>query len=339
MLNRVAITGATGLIGSHLTYALLKKKCKVLALTTQLKHIDKLEQVFSYYNDDFKLYSEYLTVAVGDVLDVWQLEEQFKDIDIVYHCAAVVSFLEKDKAKLVKINGEGTANVVNAALVNNVKQFCHISSVATLNNPDFKTNIDELVHWKSTPEQSQYAISKYMAEREVWRGIEEGLNATIINPSIVLGPIDGMQSSAQLLKAAKKGLKFYTNGSSGFVDVRDVVDKALLLVERQHIAENFVLNGFNMNYKTLFTALNDVYGHQPPTFAVPKWLLKLIAPFTGLFNAMNASIPIVNKAYIATAYDNVSFNANKTERTLSTKFRNPEETFKWLKQLSIRKLH
>jgi dihydroflavonol-4-reductase len=339
MLNTVAVTGATGLIGSHLTYALLKKKCKVLALTTQLKHIDKLEQVFKYYNDDFELYKSHLTVEVSDVLDIWQLEAQFKGIDVVYHCAAIVSFLEKDKVKLIKINGEGTANVVNAALVNNVKQFCHISSVATLNNPDFKANIDELVHWKSSPEQSQYAISKYMAEREVWRGVEEGLNATIINPSIVLGPIDGMQSSAQLMKAAKKGIKFYTNGSSGFVDVRDVVDKALLLVERQHSADNYVLNGFNMNYKTLFTALNDVYGHPSPKFAIPRWLLKLIAPFSGLFNRINTSIPIVNRAYIAAAYDNRSYNANKVEHALNTKFRKQEETFNWLKQLSINKLH
>jgi dihydroflavonol-4-reductase len=331
----IAVTGATGLIGSHLTYALLKRNQTVLALGSQENNFQKIKQVFKYYNDDFEKHAHQLKFEVCDVLDIWQLETLFQGVDTVYHCAALVSFAPKDKEHMFKINAEGTANVVNAAMANEVKRFCYISSVATLSNPDFKLNINESVVWKSSPEQSNYTISKYMAEREVWRAFEEGLNGVIVNPSIVLGPIESHQSSAQLVLQAKRGIKFYTGGSSGFVDVRDVAAAAIALVDNQKFGQRFILSGFNASYKVLFSKLNVLFGNKAPTIFIPKWLLKIAAPFSRLLNKISKSIPIIHKENIQSAYHQASFSNDKVSINLNMKFTGQDETLKWLHQSNM----
>jgi dihydroflavonol-4-reductase len=331
----IAITGATGLIGSHLTYALLKRNQSVLALSTHESNFHKIKQVFKYYNDDFEKHAHQLKFEVCDVLDIWQLETLFQDVDTVYHCAALVSFSSKDKEQLFKINAEGTANVVNTVLTLGVKNFCYISSVATLSNPDFKLNIDESVVWKSSPEQSNYTISKYMAEREVWRAFEEGLNGVIVNPSIVLGPIDSHQSSAQLVLQAKNGIKFYTGGSSGFVDVRDVTDAAIALVNNQMFGQRFILNGFNSSYKALFSKLNVLFNRSAPAIFIPKWLLKLAAPVSRILSKIFYAIPAIHQENVHSAYHQTSFSNDKVSKNLNMKFRDQDETLKWLHQSNM----
>jgi dihydroflavonol-4-reductase len=331
----IAVTGATGLIGSHLTYALLKRNQSVLALSTHENNFLKIKQVFKYYNDDFEKHAHQIKFEVCDILDIWQLETLFQGVDTVYHCAAIVSFSPKDKERMFKINADGTSNVVNAAMANEVKRFCYISSVATLNNPDFRFNIDESVAWKSSPEQSNYTISKYMAEREVWRAFEEGLNGVIVNPSIVLGPIESHQSSAQLLLQAKKGIKFYTSGLSGFVDVRDVAAAAIALVDHQELGQRFILNGFNMSYKELFSKLNVQFGHHAPSIFIPKWLLKLVAPVSRLLNKFFKSIPSIHKENIYSAYHQASFSNEKVSKCLNMQFKETGATLKWLQQSNM----
>jgi dihydroflavonol-4-reductase len=331
----IAVIGATGLIGSHLTYALLKRNQSVLALSSHESNFHKVKQVFKYYNDDFEKHAHQLKFEVCDVLDIWQLETLFHGVDTVYHCAALVSFSPKHKERLFKINAEGTANVVNAAMANGVKRFCYISSVATLNNPDFKINIDESVVWKSSPEQSNYTISKYMAEREVWRAFEEGLDGVIVNPSIVLGPIESHQSSAQLVWQAKKGIKFYTSGSSGFVDVRDLTVAAIALVDNQKFGQRFILSGFNTSYKVLFSKLNILFGHKAPSIFIPKWFLKIAAPLSRILSKISKSIPIIYPENVHSAYHQTSFSNEKVSKYLNMKFTDPDDTLKWLHQSNM----
>jgi dihydroflavonol-4-reductase len=326
----IAITGATGLIGTHLTYALLKKGERVLALTTKVENTEKIKAVFGYYNERFEDYAHLIKFEVCDVLDVWQLELFFKDVKAVYHCAALVSFIKKDRDRLLKINGEGTANVVNAAMACGVEKFCYVSSVATLNNPDFTNQINEDIVWKSSPQQSQYAISKYMAEREVWRGFEEGLKGCIINPSIVLGPIATHQSSAQIILQAKKRMRYFTNGANGFVDVRDVAQMAIALMEQAQFKQRFILNGFNSSYETLFAALNTVFNNPAPSMAIPKWVLKMVAPISRLLHPMIKQIPYITSEQVNAAYADISFCNAKINRVLGIPFRSIDETVKWL---------
>src|SRR6185369_10296384 len=130
--------------------------------------------------------------------DVFSLEDALSGMEEVYHCAGLVSFNEADRYQLKKVNAEGTANIVNMALEKGIKKFCHVSSVATLQVQANKKYIDEFSVWKTASGNSTYAISKYRAEFEVWRGMSEGLNVVVVNPSLVLGAGCWGQSSGQL---------------------------------------------------------------------------------------------------------------------------------------------
>jgi dihydroflavonol-4-reductase len=326
----IAVTGATGIIGSHLTYALLKKGYKVLALTTKLEHLVYIQKVFEQYQEDFDLYKDKLQVSECDILDIWALEEQFAKVEKVYHCAASVNYSGKQSIKAIQINQDGTANVINAALSANIQKLCHVSSVAAIQNPDFRKNIHEEIIWKSSPQLSDYAISKYGAEREVWRGFEEGLEGIIINPSVVLAPLLKAQSSGQLLAAAKRGNRFYTNGSTGFVDVRDLTKMAIALMESNVSKERFILNGYHLSYQKLFSALNPIFKQKEPNISIPKWLLNVFRPIASLLNPVFSKIPTLEKSWINTAYEHISYDSNKVKTTLKLDFRTFEDTLAWI---------
>ncbi|MCU0370166.1 MAG: NAD-dependent epimerase/dehydratase family protein, partial [Bacteroidales bacterium] len=227
----IFITGATGLVGSHLTFELVRSGQPVRALKRPSSDMGMLEKVFRLYSDNPENLLSTIEWVEGDILDIFSLEEAMEGADTAYHCAALVSFLPKDRKKLIKINTEGTANVVNAALEKKLRKLCHVSSIAALGRPENLTDvIDEDLVWKTSRNNSVYAVSKYGAEREVWRGTAEGLDAVIVNPSIILGVAGNSQGSSRLFNTVWQGLKVYPPGKNGFVDVRDVARAMILLM-------------------------------------------------------------------------------------------------------------
>ena len=207
--NYTLVTGGTGLVGSHLIKALLHEDKKVKALYR--KTIPQFEG------------SSKVIWVQGDVLDVFDLDKAMEEVEHVYHCAAVVSFHESSKHEMFKINVDGTANVVNACIDNSVKKLCYVSSVAALGKVPEGHEIDETSEWNNDKSNSNYSKSKHFAEMEVWRGIGEGLNAVIVNPSIILGAGDWSKGSSGIFKTAYDEFPWYTEGVTGFVDVEDVV--------------------------------------------------------------------------------------------------------------------
>jgi nucleoside-diphosphate-sugar epimerase len=173
----------------------------------------------------------------------------------VYHSAGKISFHADDIPLLNRVNVDGTANMVNMALEKNIKRFCHVSSVAAIGRSAGNTVVTEKSSWKTSKENSNYAISKYAGEREVWRAIEEGLPAFIVNPTIIIGPGDWHSGSSQMFSSVAKGLKFYATGSTGFVDVRDVSNAAIQLNAKGVVAQRYILNGENLPYRTVFNTI------------------------------------------------------------------------------------
>ncbi len=173
-------------------------------------------------------------------------------IDAVVHAAAKVSFHDNDRRTLNKINIEGTANVVNIALENNVKRFVHISSVSSYWPHGFRRNHNGRKKWQPGKQHTTYAISKYHAEVEVWRGAAEGLNMVIVNPSTVLGYGDWNTSSCAIFKSVYREFPWFTKGINGFVAVTDVAQAAVLLMESEaNRSERFIVNGDNWTVSTV----------------------------------------------------------------------------------------
>lgn len=245
----ILVTGGTGLVGSHLLYELALKNEKIRAIYRDESRIKKTKQVFSYYNKNWQEFFSKIEWVYADITDVPQLENAFNNIKTVYHCAAYISFNPKDYSLAKKINRIGTANMVNLSIAFNIEFFCHVSSIATLDETPIGITNEE-ANW--TPEKNKhniYAITKYQAELEVWRGTQEGLNAVIVNPGVILGPGFWNNGSGKLFKQIAKGMHYYTSGSVGFIDVRDVVKCMIKLTHIKAYNERYILVTENLSYQ------------------------------------------------------------------------------------------
>ncbi|MCF6171134.1 MAG: NAD-dependent epimerase/dehydratase family protein [Bacteroidales bacterium] len=285
--SMILVTGGTGFIGAHLLYHLVVSGKKVRALKRASSKLGLLTKIFARYSTKPDELIRNIQWVEGDVLDIYSLLDAFEDIEQLYHTAAVVSFHPRDKIKLIRTNAEGTKNVVNAALDRKVGKLCHVSSIGALGRADGSGIVDETRHW-SSKKSSVYSTSKHEAEREVWRGIAEGLNAVIVNPSIVLGPGNWGSGSPQVFQTMWNGLKFYTGGTNGFVDVNDVAKAMILLMESPINGERFILNSENIAYKQFFGWMAAAMNLPAPKYKAGPLLsgigwraLKILSLFTG----------------------------------------------------------
>ncbi|QRM88362.1 NAD-dependent epimerase/dehydratase family protein [Lacinutrix sp. WUR7] len=254
----ILVTGGTGLVGSHLLYELVKNDQKVRAIYRNEEKLHTVKKVFSYFTEDVSTLFNTIEWIKADILDIPVLTEVFKDITHVYHCAALISFDPKDYHKLRKTNIEGTANIVNLCLANTIEKLCYVSSIATLGNPEDNSLIDEETFWNPEADNNVYSITKYGAEMEVWRGTQEGLDAVIVNPGIIIGAGCWKSGSGLLFKKVYSEFPYYVTGTTGYVDVRDVVASMLQLMQSNIINQRFVIVAKNLSFK-LFTEIAAKY--------------------------------------------------------------------------------
>lgn len=324
------ITGATGLVGAHVALQLLQHGKLVVAIKRQGSDILKTKKLFSYYTSDSENLFNKIKWIDADVCDIYSFLDALEGIETVYHCAGFVSFNSKDNKQMHRINAEGTANVVNACLEKNIKALCHVSSIATLQNPDIITNIDESVYWKSSPHASDYAISKYNGEREVWRGTEEGLNAVIVNPGIILGPGFWNQSSGKLIETCYKGNPFYTNGSSATIDARDVASCMIQLTEKKEFSKRFVLIENNYSFKEILSQVHIALDKKVPSIEAGKFLLTLGKWADSWRSFFTGKQQLITKETIIAGLDKNSYNNSRVKTILNYQFISLSETVQFV---------
>ncbi|WP_421920989.1 NAD-dependent epimerase/dehydratase family protein [Marinifilum sp.] len=262
----ILVTGGTGLVGSHLLFDLVSKGKKVRALKRSGSNTELVRKTFSFYSHKADDLFNSIEWFEGDMLDPDSLDKALVGIEEVYHCAALVSFKKEDRKNLLDINVEGTRNLVNACIEFKIRKFCMVSSTAALGTPEEGEDlVNETTPWSPEDKRSGYSLSKFNSELEVWRGIEEGLNAVIVNPSIILGPGQWDKGSSQLFNTVANGLKYFTRGITGYVDVRDVSKAMIKLMESDIVNERFVLNGDNCTYEFIFKTIAKNIGTKGPT--------------------------------------------------------------------------
>lgn len=307
--KKIFLTGATGFVGAYLLKALLREGYAVRALKRKNSNLQLLEE-------DAKA----VEWVEGDLLDLPFIEEAMDGIDQVYHAAAMVSFDVKDVRKMMEVNVRGTENLVNTALLKKVGKFLHISSIAALGRKKNKVEIDEKAQWENNSINSNYAISKFKAECEVWRGVQEGLNAVIVNPSVILGAGFWRSGTSQMFWKVQKGLRFYPKGITGFVDVRDVALAAVALMESNISAERFILNGENYSYKQLFSEMALTLDKQPPKWKMPSWGVELMWRAELLRSKALGVKPLITKELARNLEAHYEYNAQKIEKALDYEF-------------------
>ena len=279
----VFVTGGTGLLGAHVLIELLVRGKEVRALKRSSSNLAQVQSVFQFYLKD-KAQAEFDQIqwVEGDINDISSLEDGMRGCEVVYHCAGLVSFVKKDFKKLIKVNKEGTANVVNCALAEGVDHLCYVSSTAAIGRSELKQVYDESNKWVNSEENSNYSVSKFLAENEVWRGVEEGLNAVIVNPSVILGVGNWNDSSISIFKVVKKGLKFYTPGANAFVDARDVAFAMSELSQRRIFNDRFLCFSENLKFKELFDIVAAEFKVKPPSILVKAWMAGVAWRLEGL---------------------------------------------------------
>ena len=309
---------AQELVGAHILLKLTEKGQKVKALKRKKSSLTVIENIFSHYNKTELLQS--IEWIDGDILDLFSLEKGIKDCKTVIHCAAIVSFNPKDFEKMMKQNVEGTANVVNLCLEHNIEKLGYISSIATLGSVEEDKTRTENNYWKESKSNTQYAVSKYLSEQEVWRGIEEGLDSVIINPSVILGPGDWTKGSSQMFEKVWSGLKFYSSGSTGYVDVLDVAECLIKLLDSSVVNERFILNAGHMKYREVFDTIAENLNKPKPHIKVTPFLKEIAWRVEWLKSMITNKSPLVTKETARTAMKNKSFSNQKIVNALNYKF-------------------
>lgn len=248
----ILVTGGTGMVGSHLLFKLVSNKQPVKAIYRRAHKLESVKKVFGYYTDAVDVLFNNIEWVEANINDIPALEIAFIGITHVYHCAAFISFEPDKYHQLRKVNIKGTANIVNLCISQNIKKLCYVSSIAAIGNePNPDTLITEQTEWNPETDNSVYAITKYGAELEVWRGTQEGIDAVIVNPGIILGPgFWNGGGSGSLFRQIHKGLKHYPIGATAYVDVWDVVGAMLLLMERDIKNERYIIIADNLSFKT-----------------------------------------------------------------------------------------
>lgn len=314
------VTGATGIVGSHVVLTLLQNNQPVVACKQSTSDVKRLEELFSFYTKDYKQLLGKIQWRDLDIRDIFSVEEALSGITYVYHCAGFVSFDANARKKLREINEQGTKNVVDACLYKGVSGLCHVSSVATINNLDYTLPLTEEVFWKTSGKESDYAISKYNAEREVWRGMEEGLNVVIVNPGVILSPGFWGQSSSRLFEACYRGNRFYTNGIASYVSAKDVAESMVQLMSKKLFNNRYILIENNYSYKEILSWIQSDFKQAVPKYNAPKLMLNLARLLEPVFTLFTGKTRQLSKPIVHAAFNKQIFSNTKIKEALGFEF-------------------
>ena len=311
----VLVTGATGFLGSELVRQLLQKGGKVRALkrdSSVIPHILENEELIEWVN--------------ADLLDYYSLKDAIRGITKVYHCAAIISFLPKDKKQMMNVNVRGTINLLNVCVVGQVEKFLHVSSVAAVGESKKGELINEKHQWEFESGQSNYSISKYEGEMEVFRAAAEGLNTVIVNPSIIIGKNAGDKGSGQLFDTVKNGLSYYPDGSFGYVDVEDVASVMISLMESEIANERFIISAENWTHRDLFGEIAVQLGKNPPQIALKPWMLDMARIGSGILAFLSGKTNHLSRDMVRSAFRKQNYSNEKIKKALDSEFKPVKES-------------
>lgn len=321
----VLVTGGTGLVGAHLLVDLTQKDIPVRAIYRSGSDLDRIEKVFAYYSENSSQLFQKIQWIEADLNDIPALEIAFEDVEYVYHAAAFISFDPNDFQSLLKINAEGTANIVNFCLSHQIKKLCYVSTIGTIGKSLGTSIATEENEWNDQ-HVNVYARTKYMAEMEVWRGSQEGLPVVMVNPGVILGPGFWKTGSGALFTTANKGYRYYPPGGTGFVTVHDVVRMMIELMTSEIINERFIAVAENLKFKEILTRITKELGKPPPKKQLKYWQLKIGRVLDFVWSSVSGSTRRITKSSIHSMKHRDEYSNKKIKAFLDFEFENLDDT-------------
>ncbi|WP_300675559.1 NAD-dependent epimerase/dehydratase family protein [Soonwooa sp.] len=321
----ILVTGATGILGRVIVLELLKQGCKVRATKRPNSNLKDVLHSYKFYTDQPDFYYNQIEWVDADFNDIFSLEKVVENVSEIYHCAAKVSFHPKDRDEMYKTNIEGTKNLLYAVQDSGVEKFCFVSSVAVLDGFNEEKLQDETCDFNSKLDHSAYAKSKHFSEMEIWRAAAEGLNVVIINPAIIVGSGNWSSSSGEMFgQLAKSG--FSTDGSSGYIDVRDVAKVAVTLMDSNVFDQRFVLVEDNVKNEVIANKVRKAVD-KAPVKLVSKSVLNIGRTLNALFGWLVPSLRMANKVNIEAITTDSKLSNKKIKKQLNFDFIPVSESF------------
>ncbi|PKV48359.1 nucleoside-diphosphate-sugar epimerase [Aquimarina sp. MAR_2010_214] len=325
----ILVTGATGLVGTHLLVKLVQGGKTVRALYRTEAKKEHAKKVFSsYFTCEEKHLFDSIDWVNTDINNIPALTEAFEGVTHVYHCAAKISFNPSHYKKLRKANIHGTANIVNLCLIKKVSKLCYVSSIATLGENLSNSHINEKAEWNPEIPNSVYAITKYGAEMEVWRGIHEGLTAVIVNPGIIIGPGFFDTGSGYLFKRIDAGMKYYTTGTTGYVAIQDVIDIMYRLTVGSYNNQRYILVSENLSYKSAFNMIAQSLHKPLPKKKISPFLMKFAYYAQRISHTLFRTNRSIFKSSIRSAFSTKYYENDKIKKELIYSFTPIEKSIK-----------
>ncbi|MFP4059554.1 MAG: NAD-dependent epimerase/dehydratase family protein [Bacteroidota bacterium] len=324
----IFVTGGTGLLGAHLLYHLVSGGEKVRAFKRASSDITITREIFNYYSAGGDRLFQQVKWVEGDLHFYPSVREMIEEAEIVYHCAAFVSFDPARKSRMIKDNIEVTANIVNSMLDKGKGKLCFVSSTAALGASVNGEMVDENCLWKPARDTSAYSKSKYKSEMEVWRGIMEGLDAVIVNPSVIIGPGNWGKSSSALFTSIWKGMRFYTEGVTGYVDVNDVAECMITLTNSDISGERYIISAENKTYREIFTLIAKELGRKPPSIKATPIMASLAWRTEWLRGKLFFTVPAITRETALAGFNKVHFSNQKIRETTGISFKPIKESIR-----------
>lgn len=316
----ILVTGGTGLVGSHLLYQLVLQNESIVAIHRKSSDLNAVKNVFLYYSDDAEKLFTTIKWIEADITDIPSLTKAFKGITYVYHSAAMISFNASDYKNMRKVNIEGTANIVNLCIENNIKKLCFVSSIAAIGKPLTDNEIAEDNEWNVEQNNYGYAITKYGAEIEVWRASQEDIDVVIVNPGLILGPGFWQDGPGKLFTNMYNGFKFYTEGITGFVGVVNVASIMINLMKSNIKNERYILVSENDSFKNVFFAIADRLSKKRPSIKATKLLSAMAWRISWLVQKITGSKSLITKQTAQSSHNKYRYSNKKIREAIAFNF-------------------
>ncbi|NAS12711.1 NAD-dependent epimerase/dehydratase family protein [Poritiphilus flavus] len=315
----ILVTGGTGLVGTHLILHLLHTNERLRAIRRKSSDLERVKRIFSYYSSNPEELFQKIEWVEAELNDIPSLESAFKGITQVYHCAALISFDPADFQELQKVNQAGTTNIVNLSVSNEVKKLCYVSSIATIGKSLNGVMATEETEWIGE-DVNVYALSKHLAELEVWRAAQEGVPVVIVNPGVILGPGFWDSGSGVLFKMGAKGPSFYPPGGTGFVTVTDVVRIMVHLMDSKVTNERFIAVDKNLKYQEILSKIAREFGKRSPKRVLKFWQLEILWRIDYMWSKLSGSGRKLTKKGVQSLRSRQFYDNSKVVKALNFDF-------------------
>jgi dihydroflavonol-4-reductase len=326
-LKNILVTGGTGFLGSNLADALLKEGCSVRILRragSSLRALGSLQ----------------VEHVVGDVRDIDSLRRATKGCDTVFHTAAIISYWKKERPLMHEVNVLGTRNVAQACLENGVRRLVHTSSTAAVGFPEIGSLADETMPFNWEPYDVGYRNTKHHAEKEILRAVKQGLDAVMVNPTVIIGPRDIHFHGGQLIRDVyKKKIFYYIRGGMSVVYVDDVVRGHLLAARHGRTGERYILSGENLSRREVISTTASIVGGIDPLFRMPLSLVTVVTIVAESVAGIMNRRPWVTRELLAGSDLNYHLSCRKAQEELGytyIPFRQAvEKTYVWYREQGL----